>query len=392
MTTRADEEPTEEVELEPGQAVPQGAFLIQVPGGIRLMWDLGDGLGFAWYTITKKQTIQIFGENWQSYLKGTYASQSAAQAALGHMYFWGNAAEIQATAESPWEQLKQSIFESYGHVAGFENDEIKRLILQGWWEGWEATTFMAHYHESSYYQSLSNLQREWAGLGEAEKQARIQEQAGNLLEYYRSQWGVDPAGGITDAELMAAAEAVASGELALSTWQYNTRISAEGVENTPAYRNVIVEQQAQGQGEVTVENLRNQVMSMWREWVGPVEMPTKGWAQQWAQWLYMNERSEAELEERLKAISGNRWSGKDRNLSWSEWATAPKNLIQQTLELGNVDDDDALLNRILTKGLQGEEAITAIRHDPRYEKTNGMYRELSSTVAEIGRRFGFVAY
>jgi len=154
---------------------------------------------------------------------------------------------------------------------------------------------------------------------------------------------------------------------------------------------LIGEQQSQGQREATIENLESWVREQWREWVGPIDTPSQDWAKRWASWLYMNDRSEAELMDRLKTISTNRWLNKDKELSWSEWSTAPRDHIRRTLELSHVDDDDPLLNRILTRGLQGEDAIMAIRNDDRFRSTNTMYRELSSTVAEIGKRFGFIA-
>ncbi len=374
-------------EEEATQALPTGAIVVQVGDEVRVLWDLGDGLGWAWYDADEEQLANLMGDDWEDEIFEVMPNESSFKTKYGD-YYWGNVAEIDLRADTPWEDLQESVYDAFGPISGMDTPEIKRLILQGYFESWDTNQFLVHYRDSHYYQSLNDLQRAWSIKSEAERQSLIEAEAGRLLESYRSFWGVDPAGGLS--ELYADAERIASGNLSRSTWEYQTRRAAEAVDDTPAARDVTEEERARGEEEVTIENLGAYIAEQYRLWLGPIEVD-KGFQQYWAKNMYMNKLSEADLEAELKLIANGLYGEfKPENVTWSAWAAPWKGKINNLLET-QIADDDLLLDTILSNGMTGREATLAIRKDKRFLNTQTMLNELSEATADLGRQFGFVA-
>ena len=57
------------------KALPKNSRLINVNGENRVIWDLGEGLGHAWYTIDTSQLKDLFGEDWQAYVTETFGNE-----------------------------------------------------------------------------------------------------------------------------------------------------------------------------------------------------------------------------------------------------------------------------------------------------------------------------
>jgi len=376
----------EDVEI---KALPQNARLVNVNGEIRAIWDLGDGLGHAWYSINEDQLQDLYGENWQAYITETLGTEGAYNAKYGDFY-WGNVAEINLTADNPWEDLKARTFEAFGYVAGFDDPEVKRLILQGHFETWSSDEFLAHYRNTEYYLGTTQTQRDWGQYGEEEKSQRIDSRSAQLVEEYRALYGVDPIDGINNAEIRAAAEAIESGESSASEWSYNQRREAEKVENSPAARALVDEERAQGESEVSIENRGGFARERWEYWMGSTPLPP-AFVDRWGRDLYMNNASEDDLETSLRELSAGTWQTKPENIGWGEWASPVKANIRNLLELSSVDDNDPLLNRVLDQGLSGQDATLAIRKDQRFRSTNRMFDELAQGAQALGRTFGFIA-
>lgn len=368
--------------------LPTGAFLVRVGNEYRVQWDLGDGLGYAWYDTDEAQLKKALGPTWSSQVAATYGSEAAFEGGQ-KKYFWGNLAEVDITSETPWQDLKDRVFATFGPVSGLDEVEIKRLALQGFFESWSTQEFLTFYKATEYYNTLNDKQREWSSLSEAERTTRSRATAVELLDYYRQQWGYDPPGGLNNQNLLIEAEKVAGGLLTMEEFQYNTRTAAEDQEGTPAQIKEQTNEQNVGAAEVSKEDLAAAAADAWRKWVGPTDPPA-GWTEQWANDLFMNTKSEADLETYLKSVSLGRWGMKDPNVSWEAWAAPWKSEIARTLELGQTDDADPLLNQVLSTGLTGQEAINAIRGDARFKETNTMRRELQDSVTDLGRRFGFI--
>lgn len=389
----AEENQQEEPKVTPqGQslAIPRGSRLIKVGQIYRIVWDLGGGMGWAWYDVSRSQLKNLYGENFDSYVADRVGNVGVFKAKYGD-YHWGNVAEISETADTPWKDMMDRIYDTFGHIAGLETDEIKRLILQGWFEGWTPNEFVAQYQGSDYFNTLNDAQRKWAVSSDAEKQSLIGTTGDSLYNTYRATWGEEPPGGRNGSFIQNSALRVASGEVPYSTWSYRQTKQAEKTLDTPAHRKLIEEQQAQGEREVTIEQNMGLIEDLWRQWVGPTDIYDSNFVKRWATNIYLNNNSWEDLENKVKTVAQNRWEFKDPELTWEEWAGPYREKIQNMLETSTVGDSDPLLNQILDNGLTGVEATQAIRQDERFKSTNLFYGELANRVAQVGRDFGFIA-
>ncbi len=371
------------------RALPRDVRLVKVDGAYRAIWDLGDGLGSSWYTFNEEQLKSLYGEEYDQYVSETFANTGTFEAKYGNFY-WGNVAEISLTADDPWQDLKDRIFTTFGYVSGLDTPEVKRLILEGYFEGWTNNEFIGNYQQTDYYNSLSDLARQWNGKSETEKAQAISEKSAELVDLYRAQWGRDPDGGIDNTDIVRSAEAILKGEMGQDEWKFHTRTAAEGVDTTPAARDQAQETRDQGEQSVTISNLSGFAKDEWRKWMGPTEMPTE-FAERWGQDLYWNRKSQEDLDLALSNLSQGTWEAKPENVTWEEWAAPVKSRIKSYLELPSIDDNDALLGSIMGTGLTGQDATMAIRNDPRFRSTTRLYDELSSSVSNLGRQFGFIA-
>lgn len=381
-------EPEEQVP-EYGMGVPRHGLIIQVANGYRVVWNLGGNLGWAWYSASPSLLEKVWGPDWREQVNESLPTISAFKSKYGNNY-WGTIAEISLTAETPWEDLMSRIYSSFGPVPGLETSaELKRLAIQGYFEQWSPQEWITHYHQTEYWNTLNTTQQNWNSISQGERDRLVDEWAGKLLAIYRQYWGVNPTNGLRNADLRAAAERVASGRMDISQYENRTRNQAQKTEGTPAYRDKITEVQASHEQEVTLDNWALTVESLWNEWVGP-GTPNQAFKERWAKALYKKTKSEADLLDKLKGMSIGRWPTKPEDMTWEEWASPTISDIEDLLEIGTLDPSDLLLKDILQKGLTGADATIAIRHDARFKQTNKFRDELSSAVADVGRKFGFV--
>ena len=370
-------------------ALPRGARLIRVGSDYRVIWDLPDDLGTVWYSINTKQLANIYGDDWESDVTEVYSNTGSYSAKYGDAH-WGNIAEVDINSENPWQDMYQRILTTFGFVAGMDTNEIRNLIVQAYFEDWTSNEFFALYRQTDYYNSRSDVQRAWSILSDAEKESRIQGRAGSLVSFYNNRFGLDPEGGIGNAEILASAMAIESGVMTIEEWEYNTRKTAEGIEGSPASREVDEEKRAKGQKGVTIENFGSLAEEEWRRWVGGAVPIPNNFGMEWGNWLFMNERSEADLETHLKNLAATYYPDKDPNVSWTDWSAIPKSYIQSILELPSINDDDKLLDIILKSGATGYDMRILIKNDPRYMQTKGALSELSSKAHSIGTMMGFI--
>jgi hypothetical protein len=367
------------------EALPKGAVITRIGGQYRIVWNLGDGLGYAWYSISDESLKNIYDTATPD-MDDRFVFDNVGQFTrrFGDFY-WGNIEEVSLKAETPWQDLTEKIEGQFGHVPGLNTDEIRRLLRQAYFEGWDQNTWTVHYRDTQYYKSRTDDQRAWVGLSESEKQQRVDETARKMADRYRYYWGIDkPWQEFKDAALK-----VASGEITMDTWESDTERSARGTEGSPAWADFQQRQRAGKEEQNLAENWEAFAEDEWRSWVGPVDMPGDFGAR-WGAWLASGEKSEADLENYLKSISQGRWSYKPPDLAWKDWAASYKSQIRDELELPSLDDKDPLLNKILNSDLTGQDLTQMIRQDDRFLSTRNMYGQLSSAVADMGRRFGFI--
>lgn len=368
------------------EALPAGVKLVKMGNRYRAVWDLGDNLGWAWYDISPEQLDNVYDTKTPA-PHFTVANEGQFEAKFGNNY-WGNASEINLKAETPWEDLKERIFNQFGYVPGFDEPEIRRLLIQAFYEDWNQNQWLAQYRNTDYYNQTTAQERKWAGLSEAEKNQAVESQAYALLADYQRMWGTPLEAG--NEAIQEAAFRIASGQMTYDEWEFETKRAAASEEGTPEWRRVQDELEAQREHGNEIENLTSFAEAQWRAWVGPAAIPTS-FASRWGQQLASGEASEADLQQYLKDIANGRWQFKPENVTWEDWAAPYKQEIRETLELGSLDDSDPLLKNILNQDLTGVDLDQVIRQDRRFRSTRRMYGELANRAEEVGRMFGFVS-
>lgn len=367
------------------QALPKGAKLVKIGSTYRVIWDLGGGLGWAWYDITGQQLEEIYDTKTPA-PHFTLSNTGQFESQYGNNY-WGNVGEINLKADDPWQDLTDRIYNQFGYVPGFDTDEVRKLLTQAFFEDWDQNQWLVEYRNTDYYQSTTDVQRQWVGLSDAEKAQRIEEEAINLQNMYQGIWGYGF--DFDDAAIQDMAFKIASGQSTLDQWEWDQRAAAAKVEGTVEWNTRRQQEEdllAEGN---EIENLTLFAEQQWLSWVGPVDVPA-GFAEKWGSDLASGKASQADLETYLKDISNGRWSFKPPNLTWTDWASTYKQQIKSTLELGSLDDKDPLLNQILGSDLNGVDLNSMIRQDERFKSTQQMFGELSSMAEDMGRRFGFI--
>ncbi len=369
------------------QALPRNSKLVRIGNKYRVVWDLGDGLGWAWYDISPEQLQNIYDTKTPT-AHFTLANMGQFEQRFGNNY-WGNIAEVDLKAEDPWEDLKTRIFAQFGFVPGFDDPEIRRLMIQGYFETWSQNEFTVAYSNTQYFNTLTNHERAWYGLSEEEKSQRIREQAAELTREYFRLYGQTISA--DDESILDAAQKIQSGQMTLAEWRYNNRLEAEKIEESPASREIREEEERQLEEGNQIENLTRFAEAQWRAWVGGgIPMPAN-FAANWGARLASGEVSEADLESYLKSVSSARWTNKPADVSWEDWASTYKSQIRDTLELGTLDDNDKLLGQILNSDLDGVDLERMIRADSRYLGTRAFGGSVASYAEQLGRDFGYIA-
>lgn len=367
------------------QGIPRNAKLVKIGNQYRVVWNLGDNLGWAWYDVTNDQLSKLFDTTTPT-VHFELDNMGQFQARFGDNY-WGNVGEINLKADTPWEDLKSKIFSQFGWVPGFDDPQIKRLMVQGFFEGWDQNQWLVEYRQTDYFKNSTDQQRKWVGYSDAEKAQQVQSTLVNMGNSYRNLWGDDP--NLDDQAMRDAALKIASGQTTFDEWLWHQRQSAEKTEGTPAFQDAFNQDKQAKQAGIDIENLTMYAGDQWRTWMGPVDMPDQ-FATTWGKNLATGDASEADLMEYLKGLSTARWQFKPEHVSWQDWSSVYKSQIRNTLELGSLDDNDSLLQQILSTDLNGVDVNRMIRQDSRFRSTNQMYNELSQHAAELGKRFGFI--
>lgn len=367
------------------QALPQDAKLVKIGNQYRVVWNLGDGMGWAWYSIDRENLERLFKTATpDAHLELSNLSQFNQR--FGRNY-WGNISEVNLTAATPWEDLKEKIYANFGWVPGLDDPEVRRLILQGYFENWNETQFTVEYKKSNYYNTLTDAQRAWVGYSEAERAQQVQLMAVKLANEYRDIWGKVIS--VNDPIIKAAANKIASGAELFDKWSFDQANEARKTEGTPEWNRWQAQQEEDRSEANQAENLGRWAEEQWREWVGPGALP-QNFGTKWGKWLAEGTKSEADLDTYLQKIANSRWQMKPPDVTWADWSAPFKSQIRQTLELNSLDDADPLLQQVLNTEVTGYELNQLIRQDKRFLSTKSLYNQLSNATSELGRQFGFL--
>jgi hypothetical protein len=257
--------------------------------------------------------------------------------------------------------------------------------------------------QTQWYQSRTDTQREWDDLADAEKEARIVDEAMKLNGLWFTYVGEDlNVGGLDldgdglvsaaelkkgNADLFAWAERVASGQAtqsqAVNSWMKT--VAAENP-NSPWSRTIREEEQAQGQFGADVANMAGQLRDLHWEWGIPL---TDAKLNRLAEDIVMNRAAYEDVEQSLRDQAMGLYPHKPPSLSTRQWAEPYMQTYMGTLEVPEVDLTDSLLQRGLADGMTLADFQKMLRHDDRWLQTSGARSEVNDKISALGRVMGF---
>lgn len=257
--------------------------------------------------------------------------------------------------------------------------------------------------KTNWYQSRTDKQREWDDLSDAEKNQRIVDEAMQLAGLWFTyvgedlsvdQYDLDGDGFVSadelkkgNADLYQWALKVASGEASQSQ-AVNVWLKAEAKKNpnSPWSRTLREEEQAQGQFEVDVENMAEQIRNLYWEWGIPVSDKELS---RLAEDVVMNRMSMADVQGSVRDQANALYQYKPENLPTRTWAMPYMQMYMNTLESSEPSLDDPLLQRGLVEGMTLGDFRQMLRADDRWLETQNARDEFNEKVSQLGRVMGF---
>jgi len=238
---------------------------------------------------------------------------------------------------------------------------------------------------TEWFQSHTQKQLRWNDLGQAEKDQQVAEQATGLVNTWFQLTGDVIA--TDDPRIANAAERIASGELGIGKWTETVvKPAAVGNPSSPWSRQITTEQEDQRTRGVTVENTAQKVRDLSQRW-GVRLAPSS--VQSWASKIVDKTASEADLLLEMQNQSKVLFPWKDPTLE-TETAAAPwLNTFERVMERQTTINDPKV-QAALTAGTPAWAFEQELKKSPEWLGTKNARQEMVSTVAEVGRRLGFV--
>ena len=362
--------------------LPQTTKIVKVGDEIRAVLEFSDGLGAAWYDLTDVQ----FNNLGSPAAEESYANASQFQAKYGDFYF-GNVNEIEVNGDVAWQQMTKSIFAEFGAFIPLDTPELKRLVLQGYLEGWDSTQVEAAYKNTSYYNNMSNAARDWAGMSDAEKELAIERQAYSLLSHYVFENGEYPDDGLK--HFTDQAKQIASGQTTAEAIKYSMTTEAQGVVGSPAEQR-LSDQLSAKNAAIGQDNANySRILNSHNVYYGNHVAVDEGHYRELARQLSTNEIDWNSVMNTIQTGSAATHVGKDPTLTWNQYSSGAKSILKEGLELNSVENNDPLLIKVLGGELQGKDIDLAIRADDRFLKTKRAENEFTDSVNSIGSMLGF---
>ncbi|HEX7099352.1 MAG TPA: phage tail tip lysozyme [Acidimicrobiia bacterium] len=257
--------------------------------------------------------------------------------------------------------------------------------------------------QTAWYQSRTDKEREWNDLSEAERQARIVEEAMKMSQLWWTYVGRDLQVGSYDTngdglvsadelrksnkDLYTWAERIASGKAsqveAVNAWMKEVALQDP---ESPWSRMVRSEEQARGEFATNVANMAGEIRDLYWEWGLPVSEET---LRKQAEDVVMNRLAIEDLEQSLREQAQGLYPNKPQNLTTRQWAQPYMQLYMNTLETPEPGLDDPLLQRGLSEGMTLADFRKMLRMDERWLGTVNARNEMNEKIAELGRVMGF---
>ena len=237
---------------------------------------------------------------------------------------------------------------------------------------------------TEYYDKLTDVQRKWNDLSDAEKQYQINEMASRLAEAYFLDVGTPINAG--NAEIIRYATDIVSGkrsyEGVIGTW---VRQQAEKNPESPWMRKVRAEEENQRRRPFDIEQKAGEIRALTNQW--GIQM-AEGTLQKWANDIVSMTRSDDDLLEALKDQAQVLYPWKDRELSTEEAAQPWIQTYQRVMEKP-ADVFNGQVQKALSAGQAVFDFERELKSSEQWETTSNFQEEATKALGDIGRRMGF---
>ena len=257
--------------------------------------------------------------------------------------------------------------------------------------------------QTDWWNDRTEKQREWNDLSDAEQNLRTVDAAMAMVGLWFTYTGLTldvlqydlDNDGVIDAEelrkgnpdLYDWALKVASGEVSqvqvVNVWMKPAALEDA---NSPWSRTLADEEKARGEQDVNVANMAGDIKDLYNDWGIPI---TDERADFLALEVVMNRMAFEEVEAALQEQANGMYPNKPENMATREWAQPYMQLYQQTLEVPEVELDDATLGQALSEGLSLSEFKSRLRQDDRWLETDNARGEMNTKISSLGRVMGF---
>lgn len=239
---------------------------------------------------------------------------------------------------------------------------------------------------TNYYKKLTDKQREWNDLSDAERNVRVDDAAAQLADTYLREVGAQI--NFDDETLRTWALNVASGKVgvgsALMSW---IRPKAKENPESPYMRTVRNEQENQRKRGVDASNQAGQARALAERW--GVNMSDQSLTE-WGLKIISNEASQKDFEDYLRKQAKVLYPWKDEAIPTMDAAQPWIDTYGRVLETGNPSLFNPVVQQALTTGMPLFEFEKQLKSRPEWLQTSNANQELSSMAAQIGRQMGFV--
>lgn len=278
------------------------------------------------------------------------------------------------------------------NVAYLAIPEVALLLFQGSALGWEPDKLQSAIQNTRWWRKRTEQQRAWDVAPDAEKNASLSRTSAWVAEQLIAVYGHDyvkkQSWSIESGDVQQWARRIASGKVDQSVWLYHRRRHAEQIAGTPAQTDLFEDRRRAGQAEMQIENTRGQLETLWKQWMGD-HLPPPDFTH-WASDIYANTRSMDDFNKFLEQQSASFYPTKPGNVPYATWVDPAKALLQRTLELGSVRDDDPLLQSYMLGQLPSlADLAERARRDPRYRQTEQAREHSRNIGAGILSAWGF---
>tara|TARA_R100001082_G_scaffold99658_2_gene68479 strand:- start:5807 stop:7603 length:1797 start_codon:yes stop_codon:yes gene_type:complete len=263
--------------------------------------------------------------------------------------------------------------------------------------------------ETDWWDQTTASQREWNDLSTADQIKAIKDNAQVISGLWTAYTGeeMDWMGFDTDGDGTVSVDEIEAGNSELGEWARKLstgevsqqtivlewiRPAALEIDNSPANRIIIEEEQAQNERGYTTSENKKLVADLWERYGLDIsDADASGYADQ----LYMQEKSLADFEETAKGLSDVRWAGKPEGVDFETWSKPYATTYSNLLEVGEPTFRDENFTRFLDDGVGAEGGMNmydfkkSLRQDARWANTQNAKAAASQTLGLVGRTMGF---